>query len=266
MNDGFTKLFSTIITSSIWSEDNETRVVWITMLALADFEGKVDGSIPGLARLANVPIDACQKALDRLKSPDIYSRSKENDGRRIKEIEGGWMVLNLIKYREKKIDRRAYLRQKQREHRQREKEKMKEKEKDTTYYIQHNVSTLSTSVDNKMLTYTLEDCQNQCILKGIPDNKTEEYYHHFKAQGFIRANGQPITDLGSHIWSMWDKSKKQWKFSGDKSGKHKLPIIAGKNCSVKGCGLPAVYKSSSGSYDSYCCENHLPDKIKEKYK
>ena len=42
--NGFTKLFQSILTSSVWSEDNETRIVWITMLALADQNGSVSAT------------------------------------------------------------------------------------------------------------------------------------------------------------------------------------------------------------------------------
>jgi hypothetical protein len=97
---GYTKLFSTLITSTIWSEDDRTRLVWVTMLALADKNGEVHATIPGLARMACVDISAVEIALIKFLSPDLYSRSKESDGRRIEEIDGGWFLLNHQKYRE----------------------------------------------------------------------------------------------------------------------------------------------------------------------
>lgn len=111
MADGYTKLDSNIVSSSIWSEDSDTRVVWITLLAMSDFEGNVKSSIPGLARIANVTVEACEKALAKFLAPDPYSRSKESEGRRIKEIDGGWFVLNRILYREKVYSRAEYYRQ-----------------------------------------------------------------------------------------------------------------------------------------------------------
>ena len=45
MQRGFTKLFNTIVTSTIWQEDDKTRIVWITMLAIADASGIVGASI-----------------------------------------------------------------------------------------------------------------------------------------------------------------------------------------------------------------------------
>ncbi len=96
----YTKLFSSIITSTIWTEDDQTRIVWITMLALADKNGEVQGSVPGLARLAGVPTEAIDKALEKFLSPDKHSRTKDDEGRRIEVIDGGWSLLNHAKYRD----------------------------------------------------------------------------------------------------------------------------------------------------------------------
>jgi hypothetical protein len=99
MSMTFTKLFSSITASTIWAARDQTRIVWITMLAMADQHGRVWASIPGLANIARVPIDACEAALEELKSPDKYSRTKDHDGRRIEDIDGGWRLLNHGKYR-----------------------------------------------------------------------------------------------------------------------------------------------------------------------
>lgn len=95
----YTKLFNSIVTFTIWTEDDSTRIVWITMLALADKNGEVQGSVPGLARIAGVTLEACQTALDKFLSPDKYSRTLDDEGRRIEKIDGGWLLLNHAKYR-----------------------------------------------------------------------------------------------------------------------------------------------------------------------
>lgn len=95
----YTKLFSSIVTSTIWRESDSTRIVWITLLALADKNGEVQGSIPGLAHLAGVTIEECEKAIKKLMSPDEYSRTQVADGRRLEKIDGGWELINHGKYR-----------------------------------------------------------------------------------------------------------------------------------------------------------------------
>ncbi len=116
---GYSKLFGSIITSTIWREDKETKILWITMLALKDKNGNVEGSVPGLADMARLTIEETLEALEKLRSPDPHSRTKENEGRRIEDIDGGWVVLNHQKYRDKMNadERREYLRVKQVEHR-----------------------------------------------------------------------------------------------------------------------------------------------------
>ena len=108
---GYTPLFSSIIMSTIWREDDKTRLVWITMLALADQNGNVEASIPGLADAARVSIEECQTALKKLSSPDPFSRSQEAEGRRIVAIEGGWHLVNHAKYAKKAKSRAEYFRQ-----------------------------------------------------------------------------------------------------------------------------------------------------------
>ena len=96
---GFTKLDSGIVDSSIWSEPNATRVVWITMLAKSDQNGYVACSYPGLLRASNVTKEEFEIAIEALESPDKYSRTQDFEGRRIEKIEGGWLILNHEKYR-----------------------------------------------------------------------------------------------------------------------------------------------------------------------
>lgn len=96
---GYTKLAASILHSSIWSEDDRTRIVWITLLAMANQHGEVLASIPGVARMAGVPIADAEKALRRFLSPDPYSRTPDKEGRRLEAIEGGWLLVNHAKYR-----------------------------------------------------------------------------------------------------------------------------------------------------------------------
>ena len=99
MNMGYTKLFSSIVTSTIWVESDRTRIVWITMLAICDKNGEVQASVPGLARLAGVPLEDCEQAIAKFLGPDAYSRTPDDEGRRIEKIDGGWALLNHDKYR-----------------------------------------------------------------------------------------------------------------------------------------------------------------------
>jgi len=98
--NGYTKLFTSLLSSSIWTEDDQTRILWITMLAMADKNGEIQASIPGLARMAGISIDATTRGIEKFLSPDAFSRTPDCEGRRIEIIPGGWEIINHRKYRE----------------------------------------------------------------------------------------------------------------------------------------------------------------------
>lgn len=141
-SEGYTKLFSTLTTSTIWSESLATRVVWITMLAMSNKDGEVSASVPGLARVANVTMAECESALAVFLSPDPYSRTPAHEGRRIETIPGGWRLLNHAKYRAKlgAEERREYKRKWQAEQRA--------KQESTIVHESPQVSTESTNGQN----------------------------------------------------------------------------------------------------------------------
>src|SRR5678816_4547713 len=99
MTEDYCKLASGIILSTIWREDDHTRILWITMLAVKDRHHQVKASLPGLAAVANIPLESVKVGLQKLMAPDEYSRTKEHEGRRIAETVDGWVVLNGEKYR-----------------------------------------------------------------------------------------------------------------------------------------------------------------------
>ncbi len=100
-NFGFVKIFGSLLSSTVWvGQAPHRKLMWITMLVKADQDGYVASSIPGLARDAEVTIEECEDALGHFMSPDRYSRTKEHEGIRIEEVDGGWVLLNHKKYRE----------------------------------------------------------------------------------------------------------------------------------------------------------------------
>jgi hypothetical protein len=119
VSDTYTKLFSSITESTVWGEPYATRIVWVAMLAMADKGGCVYGSIPGLARRANVTLGEVETAMASFRSPDPYSRTQADDGRRIEDIDGGWRLVNHGKYAAVRNaeERREYQREWDRKHR-----------------------------------------------------------------------------------------------------------------------------------------------------
>jgi hypothetical protein len=97
---GFTKLHSSLTASSIWNEPDSVRIVWITLLAMADSDGNVKAAVVGLAHMARKTLEETEAALDILLAPDLHSGRKEMEGRRIITIDGGWHLVTHEFYRE----------------------------------------------------------------------------------------------------------------------------------------------------------------------
>jgi hypothetical protein len=138
MSETFVKLFGSITDSSLWDEDSDTRIVWITMLAMADQHGYVGASVGGVAARARLPASKTREAIEKFLGPDPESRSPENEGRRIEVADRGWTVLNYQKFRNLRDDevRRAYFRAAKRDQREREVSKTKVGQVETSQNVQ----------------------------------------------------------------------------------------------------------------------------------
>jgi len=88
----YVKLFKSVITSTIWTYDAKTCVVWITMMVTADKRGMVKGTTATLANLANVSINDCRASLDRLLAPDEHAATKHHNGSIVEKVKCGWML------------------------------------------------------------------------------------------------------------------------------------------------------------------------------
>jgi hypothetical protein len=86
-----------------------------------------------ISRRTNVPIGEVEKYIRELNQPDLKSRSKLLDGKRIVPLDPnrdwGWRIVNYRHYRNIKDEeaRRAYFRGKQREYRKRKARSVKDK-------------------------------------------------------------------------------------------------------------------------------------------
>jgi hypothetical protein len=202
---GYTKLFNSILASTVWREPNEVRILWITMLAMADRTGLVEGSVPGLADFARISVDSCRDALARLSSPDPDSRTKSAEGRRIQEVDGGWLVINHNKYRAKMgaDERREYNRVKQAEYRKRRSVTALSIKSMTVNHNDGCVDKAEAEADTEIRGSTVDPDQSNMgdprahgsarLLNGNP---------HHKATNLI--NGAEIRRHGAqHAWCSW---------------------------------------------------------------
>jgi hypothetical protein len=190
---GYTKLFSSILQSTVWQEPSSTKVVWITMLALAGKTGVVEGSIPGLAHTAGVTIDECKEALRKFKSPDPYSRSKDFEGRRVTEVEGGWRVLNHGKYRELLSKENEAEKNAERQKRHREKKKkcaVTVTDNNGTVTVNNPIPDPSSDASSSPTPTTPQRSKTSVV---VPERETE------KKLGFAPTNSPPKSQAQSEL-------------------------------------------------------------------
>lgn len=124
----FSLLWKSILRSSLWvKESKETRLLWVAMLADRDSEGIVRTSLVGLADMAKITPEECRAALKVLLSPDADDTSKVEGGRRLREVSGGWQIVNHDLYRFSTDAKREFWREQKAE--QRAKDKMTPEER-----------------------------------------------------------------------------------------------------------------------------------------
>lgn len=119
---GFAKIFASMLRSTVWvGQPPHVKLTWITLLMLADADGNVWASVPGLAKDAEVTVEQCDEALALFMAPDRRSRTKAHEGRRVSEIDGGWHIINHLKYRELQTRKQALHAARQRDYYERKK-------------------------------------------------------------------------------------------------------------------------------------------------
>lgn len=122
----FVKLDTKILNSTIWALSPE-REIFLTALLMAEpreftietpalkvrslkptgfvippgWYGFVEAAGPGIVKHANIDAEDGLKALERLAEPEPESRSQAFDGRRMVRVDGGYVILNFMAYRDK---------------------------------------------------------------------------------------------------------------------------------------------------------------------
>ena len=193
----YVKLFGSITESTVWCEPAGTRLVWITLMAKCDRLGRFTGSIPGLARLANVSLEEAQRAIETFLAPDPFSRTPDHEGRRIAEIDGGWRLLNHEKYRDMRDEEVRREQNREAKQRQRERDRYVSKDADS----QQDVSEKADSQPHVSTTPTMS-----------------AHADAYASTGEAKAIGQ--RDAFAVFWSIYPKrvkrksTREKWKAKG----------------------------------------------------
>lgn len=94
-------IWSGIVDSTLWAEDGNVVKVFMTMLATKDSDHVCRLDAYRMGRKCNIDELEVLEILKLLASPDKRRKShQEFDGRRIRSVPDGWLILNGEKYRE----------------------------------------------------------------------------------------------------------------------------------------------------------------------
>lgn len=222
----YSKLHSSLVNSSLWTEPDNVRILFITMLALADRDGCVYGSRGGIFRLANIkwndedPDD--QDPFEVLLSPDADSsdmmRNPDNEGRRIEEMPGGFKLLNYAYYRglRNDDDRREQNRVAQERYRQRQSSSVSQRKPRSAKTSQRQANPSASASVSSSVSKKKTESTEEVIQYGISIGLTEEDGKWFweKCEGCGWKNsGKPIED--------WKATMRSWKLVGTIFPSHK---------------------------------------------
>jgi len=98
----YAKIFSSLYQGTLRGRSNEI-LVFTNLLAHASKDGIVDKHWRAIAEETGLTVDSVRAAIIELESPDLESRSPEEDGARIIQMDGhrawGWQIVNHAKYR-----------------------------------------------------------------------------------------------------------------------------------------------------------------------
>lgn len=233
----FVKLDTGILNSTLWIE-RECRDIFITSLLMAEprefdseqkqlairnieetgfsvppgWYGFVPAAGIGIIRQALVDTELGMMALEKLGSPDAESRSPEHEGRRMIRVNGGFLILNFMKYRDR--DYTAAERQKRlRERRKQERNGVTSRDSNVTSRIAESRVQSTESDNSKPLTRSAR--------KGtrIPENfvPKKEHYELGKQLGiivdmeFARFRDYWLGVSGSRATKLdWDATLRNW--------------------------------------------------------
>lgn len=109
----YTPLDGGIVTSTLLKEGPDVVACWILLLATCDKLGESQMQPSAAASLLRISDERAEAAFEVLQAPDMRSRNRDHEGKRILPLKGGgWHVVSFQKYQWLASRARASQRQK----------------------------------------------------------------------------------------------------------------------------------------------------------
>jgi hypothetical protein len=210
-NMGFTKLDENILQSSIMAEDAETFKVWIALLASCKENGIAPVSIVYIASICKRSNEEVAESIKKLECPDVYSRSTNDEGRRIRRVDGGFEIINYQKYRSFTYSNNANA---ERQRRFREKNALRSVICNDVTESNGDISASVSSSSSLSSSLSLRgDCKGRFVKPTIPeiiayceerDNRVDaqQFFDHYESNGW---------KIGKSAMKNWRASVRTWE-------------------------------------------------------
>ncbi len=240
----FLKLDVGILDSSLWA-DRDAREVFITGLLMAQLQefneavaqlnvrsmeptaftvpagwyGFVRAAGSGIVKRAGLELEAGLAALERLGAEDFESRSIDHGGRRMIRVDGGYLILNFTRYRDK--DHTSAERAKR--YRERQKTGVTRDASRRTRNVTHADADADADANQeengepanagpalkvKKASFSvpsLEEVRAQCAKIGMPEVDAERFWYYHESRGWI---------VGRFKMKSWTAALQTWKGNG----------------------------------------------------
>lgn len=231
----WTPLFSDLMQSSIWRCSPHIKLAWITILATKDYKSQIIETNPGLLGwAAGITEEQAAEALELFQQPDKYSRSAEEEGRRIKRLEGNkYLVINGYSYSQKimsqaKKDADAARKAEAREAARLAAENNPAKAPDSkpqrnpaescgilpkaadeapTPFLNTPLVMESSAASKRFQKPSLDEVKLACAKCGLPENEAERFWNYYDSVGW-KVGKNPMKSWTSALAGTW---KSNWQ-------------------------------------------------------
>jgi len=184
-------------------EDWRALVTFQQMIILCDADGVIDMTPQAISRRTGIPIEHIKAGIEVLEQGDPYSRSPDEDGRRIKRLDDhrpwGWYIVNHDKYKNRRDADEVRARNRERKRRQRERDKQGTVDDDISHVKSPNVWDVTQGHAESRHTDTDTDTEKKENIKKkkdqIPFDQFWSVYPH--KQGKLTGSRKMEKTLGS---------------------------------------------------------------------
>lgn len=184
------KIFDSIYDGTL-SEDWRALVTFQQFIVLCDADGMVDMTPQAISRRTGIPIEHIKAGIEVLEKADKYSRTPDENGKRIELIDEhrpwGWHIVNHEKYKNMRDSDTVRAQTRERVRRHREKKRAVTHGNAEKRHINTNIKTNTTNIDKskKFKPPTVDEVTEYCNERKNSVNPNK-FIDHYESNGWMR--------------------------------------------------------------------------------